>query len=168
MSPGKGEAPKQEERPSSGILRLLSHLNLQFLLRIMSSSDEEVVRRHGRPGREQSPAGSEHSNAPVADNGMDLDNINGDDDDADLFGSDGSEGGLGDDEYEFWVNHWLQVWRLLIFSFSKPVNLSEHSTTNNWIPVMTRAEMIGLGIVWTMRIPGRGNLGIPSTSWTWV
>ena len=83
----------------------------------MSSSDEEVVRRPGRAGRDQSPAGSEHSNAPVADNGMDLDNIDGDDDDADLFGSDGDEGGLGDDEYGPWVSHWLQEWLLLIFSF---------------------------------------------------
>lgn len=134
----------------------------------MSSSDEEVVRRPGRSSREQSPAGSEHSNAPVADNGMDLDNINGDDDDADLFGSDGSEGGLGDDEYGPWVSHWLRVWHLLIFSFPKLANPSGHSTTSNWIPVMTRVEMIELGIVWTMRILGRGNLGIPSTSWTWV
>lgn len=36
---------------------------------------------------------------------MDLDNINGDDDDADLFGSDGDEGGFGDDEYGPWASH---------------------------------------------------------------
>lgn len=96
---------KKNDNTSSRILRLLSHLNLQFLSRIMSSSDEEVVRRPGRAGRDQSPAGSEHSNAPAADNGMDLDNINGDDDDADLFGSDGDEGGFGDDEYGPWASH---------------------------------------------------------------
>lgn len=70
----------------------------------MSSSDEEIVRRPGRSGRVQSPAVSEHSNTPAADN-MDLDQPNGDDDDdADLFGSDGDEGGLEElagDEYGY-------------------------------------------------------------------
>jgi len=68
----------------------------------MSSSDEEVVRRPGRSGRGQSPAGSEHSNTSAADN-MDLDQPNGDDD-ADLFGSDGDAGGLeelAEDEYGY-------------------------------------------------------------------
>lgn len=67
----------------------------------MSSSDEEVVRRPGRSGRAQSP-GSEHNNTPVADS-MDLDQPNGDGD-ADLFGSDGDEGGLeelAEDEYGY-------------------------------------------------------------------
>lgn len=64
----------------------------------MSSSDEEVVRRPGRSGRVQSPAESEHHDGPTADD-MDVDKPKGDDDDADLFGSDGSEGGFGDEEY---------------------------------------------------------------------
>ncbi|PWY81804.1 hypothetical protein BO70DRAFT_362235 [Aspergillus heteromorphus CBS 117.55] len=66
----------------------------------MSSSDEDV-RRPGRgtgAGQPGSPSGSEHSNparspSPV---GSDAGNANGYDD-ADLFGSDASDGGLGDD-----------------------------------------------------------------------
>lgn len=64
----------------------------------MSSSDEEVVRRPGRSGKAQSPAESEHNDGLAADD-MDVDKPNGGDDDADLFGSDGSEGGFGDEEY---------------------------------------------------------------------
>ncbi|PYH32748.1 Paf1-complex subunit LEO1 [Aspergillus neoniger CBS 115656] len=68
----------------------------------MSSSDEDVVRRPGRstgavqPG---SPSASEHSEAPARSQspaGSDADNANGYDD-ADLFGSDASDGGFGDD-----------------------------------------------------------------------
>lgn len=68
----------------------------------MSSSDEEVVRRPGRATSAnglQSPApsegGSDAGNVrpPAADDQMD------EDDDADLFGSDGSEGGFDNTEY---------------------------------------------------------------------
>lgn len=70
----------------------------------MSSSDEEVVRRPGRSGKAQSPAESEHNDGPAADD-MDVDKPNGGDDDADLFGSDGSEGGFADEEYVYyWFN----------------------------------------------------------------
>lgn len=69
----------------------------------MSSSDEDIVRRPGRgsgAGQPASPSGSEHSNPATARNGSpvgaDPDILN-DDDDADLFGSDGSEGGFGND-----------------------------------------------------------------------
>lgn len=67
----------------------------------MSSSDEDIVRRPGRSsgsGQPASPSGSEHSNPATArigsPVGADPDILN-DDDDADLFGSDGSEGGSG-------------------------------------------------------------------------
>lgn len=63
----------------------------------MSSSDEEVVRRPGRSGRVQSQAESAHNESPAADD-MDLDKPNGDDDDTDLFGSEGSDGGFGGEE----------------------------------------------------------------------
>ncbi|KAH8425719.1 Paf1-complex subunit LEO1 [Aspergillus melleus] len=70
----------------------------------MSSSDEDVVRRPGRSsgaGQPASPSGSERSNpaaAPESPAGLDAGNLNGDDDDADLFGSDGSDGGFGNDD----------------------------------------------------------------------
>lgn len=69
----------------------------------MSSSDEDSVHRPGRgPAVSQhaSSSGSDHSNPITRRNGSpvrsDPDIIN-DDDDADLFGSDGSEGGFGND-----------------------------------------------------------------------
>lgn len=73
----------------------------------MSSSDEDVVRRPGRTsgaGQPASPSASERSNpaaAPESPAHSDAGNVNGDDDDdADLFGSDGSDGGFGnEDEY---------------------------------------------------------------------
>ncbi|KAL4888401.1 Leo1-like protein-domain-containing protein [Aspergillus ambiguus] len=72
----------------------------------MDSSDEEVVRRPGRgagAGQPGSPSGSEQRSehesvareqSPVA---SDPGNMNLDDDDADLFGSEGSDGGFGND-----------------------------------------------------------------------
>ncbi|GIK02694.1 hypothetical protein Aspvir_006753 [Aspergillus viridinutans] len=70
----------------------------------MSSSDEDVVRRPGRAtaaDRADSPVSSERSNTPTARDPSpfksDAGNLNGDDD-ADLFGSDGSEGGFDNDE----------------------------------------------------------------------
>ncbi|KAL4868161.1 hypothetical protein BDV12DRAFT_106751 [Aspergillus spectabilis] len=64
-----------------------------------SSDDEDVVRRPARSGagQDQSDAGSKPG-SPV--DAFDAGNINGadnDDDDADLFGSDGSEGGFDQD-----------------------------------------------------------------------
>ncbi|KAL3489770.1 Leo1-like protein-domain-containing protein [Aspergillus germanicus] len=63
----------------------------------MSSSDEDVIQRPARGGRGQaeSDAGSEPASpAPGSDAG----NLNfDDDDDADLFGSDGSDAGFGQD-----------------------------------------------------------------------
>lgn len=74
---------------------------------IMSSSDEEVVRRPGRSagaGQPASPSGSEqrseHNGSAARDQSpvaSDTGNMNMDDDDADLFGSDGSDGGFGND-----------------------------------------------------------------------
>ncbi|KAI9376845.1 Leo1-like protein-domain-containing protein [Aspergillus egyptiacus] len=65
----------------------------------MSSSDEDdVVRRPARSGAGQAPseAGSEPRSLEAA---VDAGNPNGvDDDDADLFGSDGSDGGFGQEE----------------------------------------------------------------------
>ncbi|KAG2414106.1 hypothetical protein HFD88_003297 [Aspergillus terreus] len=73
----------------------------------MSSSDEEVVRRPGRSagaGQPASPSGSEqrseHNGSAARDQSpvaSDTGNMNMDDDDADLFGSDGSDGGFGND-----------------------------------------------------------------------
>ncbi|KAL5366559.1 Leo1-like protein-domain-containing protein [Aspergillus floccosus] len=73
----------------------------------MSSSDEEVVRRPGRSagtGQPASPSGSEqrseHNESTARDQSpvaSDTGNMNMDDDDADLFGSDGSDGGFGND-----------------------------------------------------------------------
>ncbi|PLB34610.1 Paf1-complex subunit LEO1 [Aspergillus candidus] len=71
----------------------------------MSSSDEGVVRRPARgPGaghQPPSPSGSERSNGPAARDqspmGSDAPNMNGDDDDADLFGSEGSDAGMDHD-----------------------------------------------------------------------
>ncbi|KAL4914208.1 Leo1-like protein-domain-containing protein [Aspergillus aurantiobrunneus] len=63
----------------------------------MSSSDEDVVRRPARSGAGQalSEAGSAPGSPAAA---SDAENKNGvDDDDADLFGSDGSEGGFDQD-----------------------------------------------------------------------
>lgn len=129
----------------------------------MSSSDEEVVRRPGRSGRGQSPAGSEPSNTPAADN-MDLDQPNGDDD-ADLFGSDGDEGGLeelAEDEYGY-----TYVAVNTAPADSVPLaNPSEDSTMNNWIPATTRAVMIERKIAWITRVQGKGSLEKPSTLWT--
>lgn len=73
----------------------------------MSSSDEDVIRRPARgPGaghQPSSPSGSEGSNGPAVRDqspvGSDAPNMNGDDDDADLFGSEGSDAGL-DHEYD--------------------------------------------------------------------
>ncbi|KAI3046139.1 hypothetical protein CBS147352_7352 [Aspergillus niger] len=68
----------------------------------MSSSDEDVVRRPGRSagaGQPGSPSASEHSEAPARSQspaGSDAGNADGYDD-ADLFGSDASDGGFGDD-----------------------------------------------------------------------
>lgn len=68
----------------------------------MSSSDEDVIRRPGRStgaGQPGSPSASEHSEAPARSQspaGSDAGNANGYDD-ADLFGSDASDGGFGDD-----------------------------------------------------------------------
>lgn len=62
----------------------------------MSSSDEEAVRRPGRNAANQSPDPSDAGNDSGAENhgaGNDLM-----DDDADLFGSDGSDGGFDDVE----------------------------------------------------------------------
>ncbi|KAL2802797.1 Leo1-like protein-domain-containing protein [Aspergillus granulosus] len=62
----------------------------------MSSSDEDVIQRPARSGRGQahSDAGSEPASpAPESDTG----NMKFDDDDADLFGSDGSDAGFGQD-----------------------------------------------------------------------
>jgi hypothetical protein len=95
--------------PSLSILSrfsLLLSLPLDYTLPkqlIMSSSDEEAVRRPGRATSAnglQSPAPSDRDSAAgnqspygAAGNQMDEDN------DADLFGSDGSEGGLDNIEY---------------------------------------------------------------------
>lgn len=65
----------------------------------MSSSDEEVVRRPGRStdaSRVQSPSASERSANGHAESPLGSDRLN-DDDDADLFGSDGD----GDLEEEY-------------------------------------------------------------------
>lgn len=59
------------------------------------SSDEEDVRRPGR-STAQSPVASDAHNDSGDDN---LGGDNLDDNDADLFGSDGEDGGL-DDEYD--------------------------------------------------------------------
>ncbi|KAE8145916.1 Leo1-like protein-domain-containing protein [Aspergillus avenaceus] len=71
----------------------------------MSSSDEDVVRRPGRgtgAGQSTSSPRSVHSNTPIARHDSparpDSRNMN-DDDDADLFGSDGSEDGFGNDDH---------------------------------------------------------------------
>lgn len=71
----------------------------------MSSSDEDEVRRPGRSsgasGR-QSPTDNDHNDLPQNDspNGMNMENMNGqEDDDADLFGSDGPDGELDSTEY---------------------------------------------------------------------
>lgn len=62
------------------------------------SSDEEDVRRPGRNAA-QSPVPSDGEKSPFGDNGDRME----EDDDADLFGSDGggSDAGLDQDEYEF-------------------------------------------------------------------
>ncbi|KAL4930064.1 Paf1-complex subunit LEO1 [Aspergillus undulatus] len=66
----------------------------------MSSSDEEdVVRRPARSGAGQALSGAESApGSPVAASDAGNDNMNGlNDDDADLFGSDGSEAGFDQD-----------------------------------------------------------------------
>jgi RNA polymerase-associated protein LEO1 len=63
------------------------------------SSDEEGVRRPGRAGNE-SPAPSDNANESGANNLADLMD---EDDNDDLFGSDG-EGGLDDIEYASYIN----------------------------------------------------------------
>lgn len=69
---------------------LLPHLNHP---NIMSSSDEEAVRRPGRNAANQSPDLSDAGNDSGAENrGTGGDDLM--DDDADLFGSDGSDGGF--------------------------------------------------------------------------
>ena len=65
----------------------------------MSSSDEEVTRRRGRSGAgDRQNAGDESYNTP-AQNERFSDNMNGDEDDADLFGSDDAGGEASNDEY---------------------------------------------------------------------
>ncbi|KAJ5489633.1 hypothetical protein N7539_004523 [Penicillium diatomitis] len=61
----------------------------------MSSSDEEAVRRPGRNAVNQSPDMSDAGNDSGAEN-TGLGAVDALDDDADLFGSDGSDGGFGD------------------------------------------------------------------------
>ncbi|KAF9887463.1 hypothetical protein FE257_010180 [Aspergillus nanangensis] len=72
----------------------------------MSSSDEDIVRRPGRgtgAGHPASRSGSERSDpasrdqSPVASDAGNMMNADADDDVADLFGSDGSDAGFGDD-----------------------------------------------------------------------
>lgn len=69
----------------------------------MSSSDEDVIRRPGRsgPGDHQ---GAEYEQGNNSAQNEDLhetnsDNMNGDEDDADLFGSDDPGGEAKNDEY---------------------------------------------------------------------
>lgn len=147
-------------QPRRAEFALICRVGIAALLNRMSSSDEEVVRRPGRSGRVQSPAGSELSEPPAAEN-MDVDEPNDDDNDADLFGSDGSEGGLGNDEYAIAL---LPTNTTLTGLFST-ANLSGTSTTSNSIPAMMRAVMIGRTIAWTMRTLGQETMGRPSTSW---
>lgn len=72
----------------------------------MSSSDEDMVRRPGRiagaSGR-QTSADNDHNDLPPQNdspNEMNMDNANEqEDDDADLFGSDGPDGELDNTEY---------------------------------------------------------------------
>lgn len=129
----------------------------------MSSSDEDVVRRPARTGAGQalSEAGSAPgSPAPMSDAG----NMNGaDDDDADLFGSDGGSDGGFDQDTEYapfpLVYHttlsnirtpqW--IWRTDMLS----ANLSEPSMIGNLIRRTMRIDMTGLVIVWTMRMGGK-------------
>lgn len=92
---------------------------------------------------------------------MDVDKPIDDDNDADLFGSDGSEGGLGDDEYAIV----LLAMNMTLTGLFSTANLSGTSTTSNSIPAMMRAVMIGQTIAWTMKILGQENIGRPSTSW---
>lgn len=72
----------------------------------MSSSDEDAVRRPGRGGasRQQSRSDSRQSTTPANDDpfGESAGNANEgheEDDDADLFGSDGPDDEFGDTEY---------------------------------------------------------------------
>jgi RNA polymerase-associated protein LEO1 len=65
------------------------------------SSDEEGVRRPGRTSNE-SPAPSDNANDSGANNNLGADLMDEDDND-DLFGSDG-EGGLDDIEYADYIN----------------------------------------------------------------
>ncbi|KAJ5160554.1 uncharacterized protein N7482_007558 [Penicillium canariense] len=62
----------------------------------MSSSDEEAVRRPGRNTGHQSPDASDAGIDSGAENNGAGSNLMDEDDDADLFGSDGSEGGFDD------------------------------------------------------------------------
>lgn len=62
------------------------------------SSDEEGIARPGRAAGNQSPA---HNNKEDHDDGSHMD----EDDNDDLFGSDG-EGGLDDIEYASSINKW--------------------------------------------------------------
>ena len=66
----------------------------------MSSSDEEAVRGPGRntsAGHRQSPSENEDNENAV---GVNMNSMNGDDaDDDDLFGSDGPDGELDNNEY---------------------------------------------------------------------
>lgn len=68
----------------------------------MSSSDEEAVRRPGRATGAnglQSPAPSDQNSSAGNRSPGDNDDQMNEDDDADLFGSDRSEGGFDNDEY---------------------------------------------------------------------
>ncbi len=73
--------------PSPTLLSYLTHPN------VMSSSDEEAVHRPGRNAANQSPDPSDAGDDSGAENrGTGGDDLM--DDDADLFGSDGSDGGF--------------------------------------------------------------------------
>lgn len=91
-----------------------------------------------------------------------MDKPNDDDNDADLFGSDGSEGRLGDDEYAIVL---LATNTTLTGLFST-ANLNGTSMTSNSIPAKMKAVMIGQTIAWPMKILVQENMGRPSTSWT--
>lgn len=66
------------------------------------SSDEEAVRRSGRATSAnglQSPAPSDNDSGPGGQSPHGADDQMDEDNDADLFGSDGSEGGFDNIEY---------------------------------------------------------------------
>ena len=132
------------------------------------SSDEETVRRPGRgvsANGLQNPANNDfHSESDTGDQvslGADGEQMD-EDDDADLFGSDGEEGGLENLKYAgISVLQSAQILRKLLATILGPW------TIKNWTRATIKTDMTAAKTAWTRR-PTRNMLQKNLISWMWT